>query len=212
MRRQLRAVTAGAPRPASRIDVNSTDSGTIQVEPYTGQHPLHRHGPLRISANKRYLEHADGTPFFWLGDTWWLALTKRLSWPGDFRRLVEDRVAKGFTVIQFVAGLFPDMDSFDPRGMNEAGFPWEKDYARINPRFFDMADLRMQYLVERGLTPCVLGCWGYYLPKMGARKMSQHWRYLIARWGAYPVVWCLAGETTRCRGISRIAKTRNGKN
>jgi hypothetical protein len=24
--------------------------------------------------------------------------------------------------------------------------------------------------------------------------MKQHWRYLIARWGALPVVWCAAGE------------------
>ena len=172
------------------------NSGTIEVRPYAGQHPLYSHGGLRISDNKRYLEHKDGKPFFWLGDTWWLGLTKRLSWPAEFRRLTEDRVAKGFTVIQLVAGLFPDMDSFDPRGMNEAGLAWEKDYTRINPRFFDMADLRVQYLVERGLTPCVLGCWGYYLPRMGAKKMSQHWRHLVARWGAYPVVWCLAGETT----------------
>ena len=28
------------------------------------------------------------------------------------------------------------------------------------------------------------------------KKMKQHWRYLIARWGAYPVMWCLAGEGT----------------
>jgi len=26
--------------------------------------------------------------------------------------------------------------------------------------------------------------------------MKQHWRYLIARWAAFPVVWCLAGEAT----------------
>jgi len=25
-------------------------------------------------------------------------------------------------------------------------------------------------------------------------KMKQHWRNLVARWGAYPVIWCLAGE------------------
>jgi len=24
--------------------------------------------------------------------------------------------------------------------------------------------------------------------------MRRHWEYLIARWGAYPVVWCAAGE------------------
>jgi len=29
---------------------------------------------------------------------------------------------------------------------------------------------------------------------MGIEKMKKHWRYLIARYGAYPVVWCLAGE------------------
>lgn len=42
--------------------------------------------------------------------------------------------------------------------------------------------------------PCVVGCWGYYLPKLGMKKMQAHWRTIIARWGAHPVVWCLAGE------------------
>ena len=31
---------------------------------------------------------------------------------------------------------------------------------------------------------------------MGLPKMKQHWRNLVACYGAYPVVWCLAGETT----------------
>jgi hypothetical protein len=31
---------------------------------------------------------------------------------------------------------------------------------------------------------------------MGAEKLKKHWRYLVARWGAYPVTWCLAGEWT----------------
>lgn len=30
------------------------------------------HGKLKVSANHRYLQHADGTPFFWLGETGWL--------------------------------------------------------------------------------------------------------------------------------------------
>jgi hypothetical protein len=29
---------------------------------------------------------------------------------------------------------------------------------------------------------------------MGVPKAKKHWRYIIARWSAYPVVWCLAGE------------------
>jgi hypothetical protein len=149
-----------------------------------------------VGASRRFLEHRDGTPFFWLGDTWWMGLTRRLPWPHDFRRLIADRVAKGFSVIQIVAGLYPDMPAFDERGANEAGFPWERDYSRINPAYFDMADLRIQALVEAGLVPCIVGCWGYFVRWMGPERMGRHWRYLIARYGAYPVVWCLAGEAT----------------
>jgi len=169
-------------------------TSSLEVSPYQGDDPLLVRGPLRVGASKRTFEHADGTPFLWLGDTWWMGLCKRLSWPEDFQLLTADRVDKGFTVIQIVAGLYPDMPGFDERGANEAGFPWEKDYARINPSYFDMADLRIQWLVRSGLVPCVVGCWGYYLPLLGHAKMKQHWRTLIARWGAYPVVWCLAGE------------------
>ncbi len=170
--------------------------GVLEVTPYAGDNPLLRHGPVRVASDRRHFEHEDGTPFFWLGDTWWMGLSKRLGWPNDFQTLAADRVEKGFTIIQIVAGLYPDMPPFDPRGENEAGCPWQADFTRINPHYFDMADLRIQCLADRGLVPCLVGCWGYFLPIMGVAKIKQHWRYLIARWGAYPVVWCLAGEGT----------------
>ena len=160
-------------------------TGRIEVVPYTGHNPLYVHGPLRVAENRRYLEHVDGTPFFWLGDTWWMGLCHRLHWPDEFKTLTADRVAKGFTVVQIVAGLYPDMPPFDPRGANEAGFPWEADYARIRPEYFDAADQRLGHLVDSGLTPCIVGAWGYFLPMMGVEKAKQHWRYLIARYGAW---------------------------
>lgn len=169
---------------------------TLEVSNCESDNQLYKHGPLQINNSQHTFEYADGTPFFWLADTWWMGLSKRLSWPEDFQLLSIDRANKGFTVIQIVAGLFPDMDSFDERGANEAGFPWEQDYLTINPAYFDMADQRIMCLVDSGLIPCILGSWGYYLSKMGMSKMQQHWRYLIARWGAYPVIWCLAGEVT----------------
>ena len=168
--------------------------GTLEVGAYTGDHPVLKHGALQPAASRRYLEHADGTPFFWLGDTWWMGLCERLSWPGDFQMLTRDRVEKGFSVIQIVAGLYPDMGAFDERGRNEAGFPWREEWAGIRPEYFDLADRRIHHLVKSGLVPCIVGCWGYYLPWLGVEKMKQHWRNLVAHWGAYPVVWCLAGE------------------
>jgi len=169
-------------------------TGKVEVGHYRGQNPLYAHGPLQVSAHRRYLEHLDGTPFFWLGDTWWMGLCHRLRWPEDFKKLAADRKEKGFNVIQIVAGLYPDMHPFDPRGANEAGYPWETNYARIRPEYFDAADERLSYLVGQGFTPCIVGAWGYFMPWMGVEKAKQHWRYLIARYGALPVVWCAAGE------------------
>lgn len=166
----------------------------LEARPYAGSNGLLTHGPLRVAATRRTLEHADGTPFFWMGDTWWMGLTQRFRWPEDFQMLTADRVAKGFSLVQIVAGLYPDMPGFDPRGANEAGFPWEADYARLNPAYFDQADLRISWLARSGLVPAIVGSWGYYLPIMGLRKIKQHWRNMVARWSAYPVVWCLAGE------------------
>jgi len=170
--------------------------GALTATPYEGNNPLLNCGPIRVAADKRHFEHSDGTPFFWLGDTWWMGLCHRFRWPDDFLLLAEDRVRKGYTVVQIIAGLYPDMPAFDERGRNEAGFPWEPEYARINPAYFDMADLRIRELVRQGLVPCIVGCWGYFLGWTGIENMKQHWRNIVARWGAYPVVWCLAGEAT----------------
>src|SRR6202012_2126767 len=65
--------------------------------------PLHR-GPaeglprLRVSANGHYLMTEKGAPFFWLGDTGWLLLT-RLN-REQAAQYLEDRRQKGFNVIQ----------------------------------------------------------------------------------------------------------------
>jgi Protein of unknown function (DUF4038)/Domain of unknown function (DUF5060) len=169
---------------------------TLHVEPYSGSNPHYKHGPLKIAADGRHFAHADDTPFFWLGDTWWMGLCKRLSWPDGFQTLTTDRVRKGFTMVQIVAGLYPDMPWYDERGANGAGYPWERDFSRINPAYFDEADLRIQHLADHGLAACIVGFWGYFIPLMSLEKAKKHWRYLVARWSAYPVVWCLAGEGT----------------
>jgi hypothetical protein len=171
-------------------------TGTVTVTPYQGKNSLYRHGSVRVAADRRHFEHLDGTPFFWLADTWWMGLCNRLHWPDEFQRLAADRKAKGFNVIQIVAGLYPDMPAFDPRGANEAGFPWQKDYSSIRPEYFNQADKRLKYLVDQGFMPCIVGAWGYHLPWMGTDRIKAHWRYVVARYGALPVAWCAAGEGT----------------
>ncbi|MCZ6672189.1 MAG: DUF5060 domain-containing protein, partial [Verrucomicrobia bacterium] len=81
--------------------------GRIEIKPYNGENALYRRGPIQVSKNRQYFEHADGTPFLWLGDTWWKGLVKRLPWEG-FKELTANRKAKGFNVVQIVCGPYPD--------------------------------------------------------------------------------------------------------
>ncbi len=170
----------------------------LQVVGYTGKNPLLQHGFLRVAGDHHHFEHADGTPFLWLGDTWWKGLAKRLTWEG-FQELTTDRRIKGFSVVQIVCGPYPDEDFFKPSWENEGGQPYQaKDLSVINPKYFEYADRRIKHLVDSGLIPAIVGAWGRgdcdSMKAFGAVNLKRHWRYLIARYGAYPVMWILAGE------------------
>ena len=173
--------------------------GKLDVVAYAGDNPLLKHGFLRVSADKRHLEHADGTPFFWLGDTWWKCLCKRMTWEG-FQELTADRKAKGFSVVQIVCGPYPDEGMFEPRWENEGGKPYEtRDFTVVNPAYFEYADRRIKHLVEAGIVPAIVGGWGRGdcdgMAMAGVAGMKRHWRNLIARYGAYPVIWIIGGES-----------------
>lgn len=59
------------------------------------------HGNLRVTADGHRLEHTDGTPFLYLGDTAW-ELFHRLN-REEAETYLEKRRGQGFTVIQAVA-------------------------------------------------------------------------------------------------------------
>jgi hypothetical protein len=171
-------------------------AGRVSITAYRGTNELLQRGMLRVSANKRYFEQADGTPFYWLGDTWWMGLSDRLSWDG-FQELAADRQAKGFTVVQMAAGLVPAAEErapVDPGFHNEGGAVWDPQFQRINPQYFDYADRRIEYLLDHGIAPAIAGAWSPTIVPMGVAKMKQHWRYIVARYGAYPVFWILGGQ------------------
>ncbi|MBO7108250.1 MAG: DUF4038 domain-containing protein, partial [Verrucomicrobia bacterium] len=44
---------------------------TLQAQVWQGKPVDFSHGDLRVSDNKHFLQHQDGTPFFYLGDTAW---------------------------------------------------------------------------------------------------------------------------------------------
>jgi hypothetical protein len=181
--------------------------GKVTITPNTGTNLLYLHGPVRVAQDKRHFEHADGTPFLWLGDTWWKCLCRRMTWEG-FQQLTADRKAKGFNVVQIVCGPYPDEDMMEARWENEGGKPYQKlDFSVMNPAYFDYADRRFQHLIDNGIVPAIVGGWGRpqgggqpTIVQVGLDGYKRHWRHLIARYGAYPVAWILGGEASDGNG------------
>ena len=171
---------------------------TLTVFDYTGDNILYKHGMIGVSEDQRHFAYADGTPFFWLADTWWKNLCKRMTWEG-FQELAKDRKAKGFNVVQIVAGPYPDEGPFEPMWENEGGFMYEnQEFTVLNPEYWRFADRRIEYLIDTEISPAIVGAWGRAdcdaMKHVGVDGLKRHWRFLIARYGAYPVFWILAGE------------------
>ena len=98
---------------------------TAWTEEEKQRNPLRR-GFLRPTANHHALEHADGTPFFAIGDTWYAAGTNRFRWYDDdqqrpigptagFKDYVRYRKAQGFNWVSIIAAF--------PNWMTD-GQPW----------------------------------------------------------------------------------------
>lgn len=171
-------------------------AGELVCIGYKGDNPIYRHGFLRISENRRYFCHADGTPLFWLGDTHWqMPDTERVDTcnhpehfggecphGGQFQHLLADRAARGFNVYQ----TYPSATS---------AHWWSEPFSRIDPeRFRTVFDVQMDRLAEAGMV-IALGC-GHFnnSTRISEADLCRFVRYLVARYGAHPVVWITCQE------------------
>lgn len=151
------------------------------------------HGKIVVSANRRYLAHADGTPFFWLGDTAWNGALRSTDEAWD--TYLEDRTAKGFTAIQFVTTQWRAADGNAEGEVAYTGY----ENIRINPEFFDRIDDRIDAVNAAGLLAAPVLLWTLGEPERNPGRLPEDQaiklaRYLVARYGAYHVLFFLAGD------------------
>ena len=176
--------------------------GSVECVPYEGELDMYKHGFLKVSEDKDYLEHADGTPFFWLGDTHWTFVTEERfdesncpKYKSQFKACVDKRVDQKFTVYQCnfrdgkVNGFFGRNIDF----MHET----ENGFIPNIEEFKNNADPKMKYLADKGLYIAVGYAWGFDMENNGenaCERYKKFAKYVAARYGAYPVAWTLAGE------------------
>ena len=161
-------------------------------------------GQLRVSENHRYLTYADGTPFFYLGDTAWELFHRTDRKEADL--YLEDRAAKGFTVIQAVAlaeleGLrTPNAYGHVPLIDNDPARPAVKPGP--NNDYWDHVDYIVSKAESLGLQIGMLPTWGdKWNLKWGVgpevftpENAEAYGRWLGARYKDKPIIWILGGD------------------
>lgn len=176
------------------------ESGSLNCVEYTGELPIYKHGFLKVGPRGKYLCHADNTPFFWLGDTHWqFATSERLDESNDprftsqFKAIVDRRAEQEFNVYQCNFHCeYPH--SFYDKSIKyfidtDQGLQPNLDFLK------NSLDHKMKYLADKGFTIAAGFSWFMSIFAPNAVEFYKKTaRYLIARYGAYPMVWTLAGE------------------
>lgn len=179
------AVSCAAPR---RLAPDSTPSDRLQR--------------IVVSANGRFFQLEDGSPFFWLGDTAW-NLFQRLD-RDEADRYLENRRRKGFTVIQAVAfhgageknaygsEALLERDAGRPNVTpgSDPSKPGEYDY-------WDHIDWIVDLAARKGLYIGLLPVWGSSVQAkaLNTENVETYGRFLAARHGHRPnLVWITGGD------------------
>ena len=197
-------------------------SGAFECAACESPHALYRHGAVSVGASGTHFEHADGLPFFWLGDTAWNGPLK--SRAEDWEIYLADRQRKRFSVIQFVATqwLAAAGDEQGRRAYNG------RDPLAIDPVFFRRLDRRIDAINAHGMLAAPVLAWaapwnagaldlnpGTSLSDDQVIALS---RYIVARYGAHHAAWILAADAdyrgdaaTRWRRIGRAVFGESGR-
>ncbi|HZG87451.1 glycoside hydrolase family 140 protein [Paenibacillus sp.] len=154
-------------------------------------------GRLTVSPNGRFLRHADGTPFFWLGDTAWLLLTRTKR--EEARAYFQDRRAKGYNVVQvMVIHRMPTENEYGRSPFHGADFA-SPDLERKGGEgsYWDYTDEVVAMAEEEGLYIALVPVWGDVV-KHGAldeKHAALYGRWLAERYGNRPnVIWLIGGD------------------
>jgi hypothetical protein len=189
------------------------------------------HGALEVSANGHYIQHKDGTPFLWVGDTGW----------GMFQQLkreevdlyLDNRKKLGFNVIQAVAFWYPHGGGLplgphnapnvyghrpftgDPKNPNTAQPLVAKGGSSTAPNdYWDHADYVVQAIRKRDMYLALLPCWGraYITPQMGGAQQEFndeeakiYGQFLGKRYQNEPhILWVLGGDAkAQIKGLDK---------
>ncbi len=178
-------------------------TGRLKAVPYDGNLEIYRRGFVTTREGLKYFVYADGTPFFYLGDTHWSMMKEEFDEPGPhagklktdshFKAIVDRRVEQRFTVYQSE----PIGISVYLSDSNKVGIDYSDGISADDVKGFQKMDKYFAYIAQKGL---VHANSQFFFPnEMKAIENDDAYlerlsRYWVARYSAYPVFWTLGQE------------------
>ena len=151
------------------------------------ENPIRR-GMIKADEKGHSFRYADGTPMFWLADTWWPCMTQRYRWYDDdterkvgspeagFKDYVRFRKEQGFNGCMVIAGFPNWLD--EQSGWKGGGWEDEDgnlpflvvegkpDLDQLNPAYFRNMDRKVDYLNANGMIPFI---------ETARRDIGEYW-------------------------------------
>ena len=185
------------------------------------QSPWQEHGKLQVSDNGHYIQHKDGNPFLWIGDTGW-GLFQQLT-REEVDQYLNNRQKLGFTVIQSVVYWYPHGGGI-PSGPHNASNayghrPFHGDEDSPNTAeplivkggspeapndYWDHVDYIVEAIKKRNMYLALLPCWGraYITNQFGGahqefneEEARTYGTFLGKRYQSEPhILWVIGGD------------------
>lgn len=150
---------------------------------------------LRVSENSRFLQYADGRPFFWLGDTGWLLPEKLNRSQADF--YLQKCHDAGFNVVQIQ--VIDGIPSYNYYGQMSHIDGW--NFKDINRKgvygYWDHLDYIIRTAQHYGIYVGMVCIWGGMVKRgdMNVAQAKLYGRFLAERYKDYPnIIWIMGGD------------------
>lgn len=152
-------------------------------------------GRLVVSDNHRFLQFANGTPFFYLGDTGWL-LPEKLN-REEAAYYLERCAAAGFNVVQVqVVNGVPAINAYGQMALDD-GFNF-KDVKKSGVYgYWDHLDYIVDEAARHGLYIGMVCIWGGLVKggKMNVEQAKSYGAFLADRYGKRKnIIWIMGGD------------------
>ncbi len=142
----------------------------------------------------------NGKPFFWLGDTAWVLVTRG---PEDVEYYMDNRSNKGFTIVQMMAIRVHHNDPTNLHGRPMENYAGEEPFTSLNPVTLNDAYWRhVDFIIEtarkHGLAIAMATMWGQDAGALFPDPLKNNYRYgklLGERYKSRDnVIWLVTGE------------------